>query len=376
MENPPELILKYSTENKTKENSISEVMQQEVRSASIIGARIACDQDMFFAAEPVAGPVLFFCRTPLQALILSRIVEHIEADVFVVYHPTSNSIKHHYYFEKIDINEKYFIPWNPLRSSDTLTGLLTWWRIPKKIRNKKYASLFISSIGSIPFSLFSGKNPEAKIYTYDDGTFNLSGKFFEKWIYAEPFAQRLLKHLIGGCDNPGVLERSCQHFTIFPGQFVVGIKSPIKEINIFEGLIDRNTSVTARKVRVLLGSCFNVNSLQIRYEQIVGSGRFDVFLPHPAESRSAKIATWIRNSDKILKPDRMIAEDVVAGIVTAGYRPIVYGFNSTALINLARLVPTINIILAPSRQTISNGVLSELGVHTVRCYEKQANQMY
>lgn len=74
-------------------------------------------------------------------------------------------------------------------------------------------------------------------------------------------------------------------------------------------------------------------------------------------------------------PDKMIAEDAVAALIKAGYRPVVYGFNSTALFNLAHLVRTVSIFLAPDRETITGQVMSQLGVRKLCCYDfKNASQ--
>jgi hypothetical protein len=323
---------------------------------------------------PVAcGSTLFFCRTPLQALIVNHLLETVQGEAVVIYHPTSANQKHLYYFHKIATSSKHFIPWRPLRASDTLTDLAAWWKIPIHVRRTKYARLFLASIGSVPFSLFARANPDAKIHTFDDGTFNLNEKTFLNWIDAEPIARRLLKRMLRCPNNVDIVERAVRHHTIFPKRYVVGIRSPIEEIMLFENFDCRRGMSRAPKVRVLLGTRFGEIDLQDRHDRIVESGRFDVVLPHLVDVRLPIIGTWLLEAGLGVDPAKAIAEDVVAALVTAGFRPVVYGFNSTALLNLARLVPTVSIFLAPHLETIPAQVMSDLGVRRMQCYGLAAN---
>lgn len=315
------------------------------------------------------GCRLFFCRTPLQALIVNRLLERIPGAAVVVYYPTTSSGKHRYYFEKISTGEKHFVTWKPPRISDTLTDVVAWFRIPRSVRHRSYESLFIASIGSIPFALFVRANPEGKVYTFDDGAFNLSETTFRDRIYEEPPIRRLIKSLLRVCDNPGLIGEALRHYTIFPKDFVVGIRSPIEEVDLFKDEIDKMGPASLCKIRILLGSWFADSNLQSRHDLIVKSGKFDLFLPHPADMRPPVVASWIREAGVGFDPVKMIAEDAVAALVMAGYRPVVYGFNSTALISLACFVRTVSIFLAPDRETIVGQVMFRLGVRRLRCYD-------
>ena len=134
--------------------------------------------------------VLFFCRTPLQAMIVNKLSRQLPEQTVVVYHAINSSEKHRYYFDEIEVEQKYFIPWRAIRGSDTFSDMRAWWGIPRHVRNTRYTALFIASIGSFAFSLFAARSPEADIHTFDDGTFNLSRSEFEPWIHMEPTTRR------------------------------------------------------------------------------------------------------------------------------------------------------------------------------------------
>jgi hypothetical protein len=116
-----------------------------------------------------------------------------------------------------------------------------------------------------------------------------------------------------------------------------------------------------------LGSWFLDPVLQARHDAIVAYGKFDMFLPHPADSRSAVLKSNIVINEDAIDLDLMIAEDIIAGLIRSGYRPIVYGFNSTVLVNLARFVPTLSIVIASNQSAIADEAMVMLGVRRINC---------
>ena len=301
-------------------------------------------------------------------MIVKQLSRHFPARSVVVYHPTSASEKHRYYFDQLEVGKKYFVPLRPVRVSDTISDALVWWRIPRDVRDARYDVLFIASIGSISFSQFAARNPRAVIHTFDDGSFNLAAATYADWIHGEPIMRRVVKCLVGGLNNPGIVARASLHHTIFPRKLVVGVQTEIDELVLFTRHSYFHADGLGRKVRVLLGSWFADTTLQSRHDALVRSGKFDVFLPHPADSRSALMASHIRVDAGLIDLGRMVAEDVVAGLVKSGYRVVVYGFNSTALINLAHFVPALSIVLEPYLETIPCRVMNELGVRQLVCH--------
>lgn len=312
---------------------------------------------------------LIFCRTPLQSIIANELVKKISGKIYFIYYPTSDSEKHVFYFNKIKLKNKIFIKWKPIKISDTLTDLFVWWRIPKFIRSINYQRLYISSIGSIPFSIFSGLNNEAEIFTFDDGTFNLFEENFIEWIENEPVGRKIVKTIFRGRKNPDIIKQRIRHFSIFDEKYSGFLNVPVEKILLFnQGCC--NFKASKNKIRVLLGTWFSDKKQQLIYEEIKKSDKFDVFLPHPAESSPLKISSDLLQVVKIDDIKNLIAEDFAFSLAKIGYEPVVYGFNSTALMNLAPYFKTINIDFRSQYRVFSNGLMRDLGVRSVTCLDK------
>lgn len=311
---------------------------------------------------------LYFCRTPLQSLIVQELIGRDLHRPTVLYHAISDSPRHRYYFEKIDASEKHFVNHWQLSHSDTASDLLAWYRIPRALRLQQYNSLYVASIGSIPFSFFARRNAQAALYTFDDGAFNLAPEIFRDWIECEPQMRRRVKALFGGSDNTTLVQRSATHFSIFPASLAVMSGSRIEEVQLFTAgaRLNRNSP---RRVRIILGTVYPDPAVQQRHDQIVASDRFDLFLPHPIDPRRPKIGRGLAhlNTSDVAK---MIAEDVVRGLVGDGYSPVVYGFDSTALLNLSGTVQTVSIQLQPGLETLDATLLGKFGTRLVKWYER------
>ena len=310
---------------------------------------------------------LIFCRTPLQALIANRLLERLTHEVVVVYYPINFSDKHCYYFEKIQAQEKFFIKWKPSRLSDTLTDTLAWWRIPRSIRQTAFTQLYISSIGSIPFSVFISRNPNANIFTFDDGSLNISFDIFYNWVHYEPIVRRLAKVLIGGCNNTDLINKTICHFTIFNSKYVVGLKCPIVELSLYN--IDHQQTIKKNSisVRVIVGSWFLDEHIQRRHDEIILSNKFDLVLPHPGDRCHTVMMKSILHSIVEFNPSKMIAEDLILSLVAAGFAPIVYGFGSTVLFNLAQYVRTVSINLDQCFDTADSELMIDLNIRRMYC---------
>lgn len=305
-------------------------------------------------------PDLIFCRTPLQSLIAQEISHIQNCVVTLIYHPTSDGNKHRYYFDNFKAYKKIWIPYRS-QCSDTLSDALAWWRIPTEVRNTTYDSLFIASVGSIPFSIFARKNAQANIYTYDDGLFNLSSEKFWRWINHEPLARRLVKYALRGISNSNLIQKSKVHFTIFPKKYVMR-GSDVREIFLAHTPNMSKSSIPEPNVRVLLGSWFEDSAQRAIYIGIVKSRNYDLFIPHPGTAEDPYIIERLKDviSDDQLR--LLIAEDLVLLLVNEGLMPEVYGFDSTALFNLSRYVSVKNIEIRKDNRLVPVGVMEALGI--------------
>lgn len=311
---------------------------------------------------------LYFCRTPLQSLIIQEIIRRQAGYSTVIYHPTGSSAKHHFYFNRLICTRKVFVPWRYFEFSDTLSDIVAWWDIPIQIREQRYSDLFIASIGSIAFSMLIVRNQGASVNTFDDGTFNISPNVFLQNIWQEPPLRKWIKVFLKGVTNLNLIRQGKRHYTIFRSKDVVGIPYEINEIILSERGCEVNAPGTwrGRKVRVLLGTVFRLANQRNFYECLVTSERFDVFLPHPAENRVAIVKPWVQESCASLDLQNMIAEDAVLELLRVGLNPKIYAFNSTALFTLARFVDTVNLQVIGLHVELSPELLQEMGVRTLR----------
>jgi hypothetical protein len=313
------------------------------------------------------GYSLILCRTPLQSKIANEIIKKISGKYVVIYYPTTKNIKNDYYYSKINAKLKYFLPWQPLVWSDALTGVLAWMRIPASIKNKKYNNLYISSIGDIPFSLFSGKNAFAEISSYDDGTFNINEENFLRWINQEPISYILIKKIMGGINNKKMFDRISCHYTIYPKKMLSWMRRQVEEIDLYKSSSSETRALNNRKkIRVLLGSGFVEPNLNHVHDHLCKSTRFDLFIPHPYTLLDTRVSEQF--GELFLKYDLnlLVAEDVIIRLVSEGYRPIVYGFNSSALINLKKFTSVVSINIDDSFSGLAND-LRRFGIKIIEC---------
>lgn len=307
-----------------------------------------------------------FCRTPLQSMIVNQLIDEISSDVVVVYHATSKSKKHQYYFNKINAQKKYFVPWHNSSLSQTWNDTIAWWQIPKAVRQEKYDVLYAASFTSILFSAIRGKNLKAILNTFDDGVINLNTKANLAWWYDEPRNPRIVKWLLGGVFNKDIMTNVNRHYTIFNKDDILKWTSSIYELNLLKKNLICSDIQPEKIVRVLLGTWTNDSSLQKQHDEIINSQKFDLFLPHPADSRMIKVGPKLHHLNVNNVFDELIAEDVTQLIISSGYKPIVYGFSSTSLVNLHEVVQTVNIRFShSSRFTQIDELISRLGIRTL-----------
>ena len=303
---------------------------------------------------------LFYCKTPLQALIINNLLKESEAKGVVVYVPNNQNNIHEIYFNKINTSDKIFIPYDPFSFSDSFTKLRCWFRIPRSIRKRSYQHIYFASIGSLVLRFFSGRSPSANFYLFDDGWFNLQKKYFFNWVNSESLISRIIDFFFMGERSSKTLKKVSIYYTIFPISSSFWTQCPIKEIDLFQtegvnskpSILGTSLNQSNRRVRIFLGSYFIPSESPIAasrarsYNFIVNNSHYDVFIPHPGNQQKPHyFRKDLQNIFKDLPYSTMIAEEIILQIIQQGYQVNLYGFNSTVLYNLASKVPSCNIIL-------------------------------
>lgn len=318
------------------------------------------------------APVLFYCRTPLQTLIMQRVIDTWQlSDVTVLYHPAHPGRKHDYCFAQLGQPKKHRVDIHGPGFSDTLSESLSWRAVPVAIRRTRYAAIFVASITSIPLAILTARNPQAELITYDDGTLNLDPVDWRHFIHEEPFARVFAKRLLRAHGAPTVLALATRHVSIYPPEVSVCHHAPIDYISLLDApaVPDRGLGQRAsrgRRPRVLLGSWFHEPALTKWHDRLASSERFDLFLPHPATRGRARASSYVAPFLDGLNLEDAIAERVCLHLAEQGPSPIVFGFESTALCNLSRTMTAISFNVRPS-PFIKPNVAAVLRVHTLEC---------
>lgn len=310
---------------------------------------------------------LIFCMTPLQSLIAARIQGLRPAKDTVIYQPHTNSLKHKYYFDRIKADQKEFVDWIPDEPSSTLKQIRSFFAIPRWIRSRDFDEYLVASFDSIPFSLLhAGK--KGVIRTFDDGVLNLLPSEMNSRLQHEHRALAALKRLAGGKDNKQTVSASIEHYTIFDPEILYPAFSNITKIDLFS-----QTKINSDRgsVKILLGSYLPGFATQSHpgvvkaYERLVETFPCDVFVPHPADAQRARIASWLPERGILAEIiDHQIAEDVVLHLSQLGYDVTLYGVASTALINLANQIKTVNIVI-PGLNETETAVFEACGVQSM-----------
>jgi hypothetical protein len=287
----------------------------------------------------------FYCRTPLQALVIQRIQALASGRDTIVYHPTSQSARHAHYAKRLRGERVFFLPFTDPFNSHLVSEVVAFLRIPADIRRARYDEMFISSIGTFAFAVMAGRNKDAALKTFDDGTFNLRRAHFFAWINArEPAYYRALRTTFAAKSNREIIESSKAHYTIFDRSLCVTPAEIVVQLDLFHWLPD-GAPRDKRKLLVLLGTPIHLvaPAKADRYLAFVRELRPDLYIPHPAEMTVAPIETPFAADPEIRRNlNERIAEEIVLILVQRGHPLEVHGFSSTALLNIAKLVEVHN----------------------------------
>lgn len=288
---------------------------------------------------------LFFCTTPLQSLIINKLIQNCKEFAYVIYIPNNNGDLHQIYFDNIETENKTFLKSNKYIFSDTLDHLYNFFKLPLNIRECKFQEIYFASIGDTLLGLLLGRNLNSKLHLFDDGIFNLNKTSFLEWISEESFSKKVVRYLFNGETGLETYKKLHCHHTIYPTHYTDWMSCPVRSINLFE-YNNKNISDTwpeNQSVKILLGSYFADYQAKEEhaYHKVIKKFSADVYIPHPGNKHEKH---FIRDDIKKLFHDnqykKMIAEEIIINIVKSGYQVNLYGFSSSVLFNLSNLVST------------------------------------
>jgi hypothetical protein len=199
-----------------------------------------------------------------------------------------------------------------------------------KLRKMTYASVFVGNLKSIYIRTILLFIDYKQISTYDDGFANLTNSFLNtpESKYLEFFFKLLSPKL----QYKNVSKNIKTHYTIFDLYKNNNMNKYKKTVKLT--LFNNQSKIIATDVvkRILLTSPlseYNILSLSIEqklYQKVIKENKITDIIMHPSEKKE-KI-----NGTNIIK-NILIAEESI-GKIAKESKVIVYGFYSTALINL------------------------------------------
>ena len=314
---------------------------------------------------------LICCRTPLQALIASRIQEEFPARDFILYYPTSDSPKHRAYFEKLKAESKFFCDWQGDGPSYILSELSALWRSRSWLRSlPNIRRQLVSSFDSTLFAAVHGLL-STEVQTFDDGFMNLSAHEMNGRIEGEPKSHRLVKRAFGGKDNRGLLAASAVHYTIFSPDTLAYPFAATERLSLLPRSL---TDEPAKgRVTVLVGTTIAISKRPVTaqilaaYQRVIQCLDHQVFLAHPGDEQQSRVSPALAEHAEILKlTESLIAEEVILRLVALGYRVKVYAFGSTTLLNVAGFAEVYNLVIDGVNEHEAP-VFERLGVPAVPC---------
>lgn len=280
---------------------------------------------------------LFYCRTPLQVKIINKILEQIGGDHFVIYQPAGNGKKHRYYFSQLNTNQKYFLSYYNIRFLNNLLDFIYFYFLPKKIRQQKYKNFFFASITSSLVSMLERRVENKDLNLFDDGSFNIDKKFFLGYINLASTAKinSFIRKLFNFKSPNQLIENISCHYSIYDEKYTKWMNCKHRKINILAPI----NLESHKKIRILLGSTDDLISAE--FESLINSDKFDVFLPHPDSTKNFWIKSKFKENLIKINFKDLIVEDLIYQIIKKGYKPTLYGFESSALINLSPYINTV-----------------------------------
>lgn len=287
---------------------------------------------------------LFICGTPLQSLIAVRIIEvnnfAPEDCILFFYSAVKNRKYEHYYrllSERCAQSVFYFCDFN-------FPGYIA--KAKKIFSGMDYSRVYLASVNSVFVLVALSLKKHHSLYTFDDGTANLSPSSSYAETYGLSIKKYLALKLFGNTYSiQKIRQESLGHYTLYPG-FTNNISSKLIPISIF---LSKQHKEGSGRCAVILGTVFHeafavesIGRVITRLERLSES-LTDVcfYIPHPRGETLHASGLQILDSEKI-------AEEIISDLLLEYAVVDLYGFCSSVQINMAHLPGVNNIFLTIS----------------------------
>lgn len=281
---------------------------------------------------------LFICMTNLQLLIAKAIIEKERLDnVELLFIGDAGNIKNVCYLNKIKpLCQHVSLEANAKKTSTFKTLKRTLYA--KKIMmsyKKKYDVVFFANFHVPLIHHILSMVSFNELRTFDDGTNNINKKSVMYRDSSVSFTSKHFRRLMGRkYHKEDILKLDRIHYTLFPEKpNIIEKKEAITLI-----CYNSENSGTNTVKKVLLGTVYSdaidnkhgVVSLIQKVQSFIDARKIDYYIPHPRE-----LLYQFNNVENI--NSELIAEDIILGFLMQGFRLELYGFNTTAQINLSNI---------------------------------------
>jgi beta-galactosamide-alpha-2,3-sialyltransferase len=262
----------------------------------------------------------FICVTPLQLFIASKIieVEAITNYVLVNINPHDNIVLRNYYNRLAEgALESNFL----IMNSRILGNYLKLKQATNKWKNYKITAIYAASLPNVWVLHIINSYKSAKLYSFDDGSVNLS-QLDEYWVVKPlKLTQRIAYFLLRG--HMGIdlaYPRIIKHYTIYDGHHNIVEKNRRHYLNLFD--VPDTLNEKKDNIKVFLGFVPN----EAKYYPAIKWVNPDIYLPHPMEK--------IRYPDVNYVYTNLIAEHYLLELLQDYNEVELYACASSVLLNI------------------------------------------
>ena len=261
-----------------------------------------------------------------------QIIEEEAIENFnVLYLTQNNSDTDRSYFSQLEAKAgNAFYLHVPQKRPDFLNHLIAIRQLRHYWNPTNYARIYLASVDSPVFRYVIKKNPQASLFSFDDGTANITpGSLYynlEKYRKANFYSR-----LLGLPTGQQVKARLRQHYSIYPGFDNFIEQKKISYISLFERVSPSARSENVRHATFFIGQPFH-EYLSARHvtalRNWISTQSIDFYVMHPREKCP------LLENIPLLDKAGLLAEDAIFR-AAADRRPRIISAYSTVLFNIS-----------------------------------------
>ena len=269
------------------------------------------------------------CRTPFQAVMLKKIVELENANIYdLVYLTQDDAEEDRHYYNELAINARQSqYLYVKKQRFDILNHCFMYWRIKRQMKRQSYDLVLISSFDNLACQKLALNNKKAKIVSFDDGT----GHINTNSIYLvgrAGYRAKLYEWAFGVSSMGDFLPQISHHYSAYPKFKHVMPREIVRYIDPFS--FPKLTHQKDQKLCFFIGQPYHEYLSKedlAAYQRFIQKQNIDFYVKHPRES------TPLIMDLPFLPKNGKIAEEAIFS-TCQGKRPVIYGGFSSVLMNI------------------------------------------